>query len=88
MIVNIIREVLQEELSILKGDILESIQTSKETSRYLTRKQVAQYMNIGLSTVDYWSRLGKLTKIQIDGSVRFDKVELDNFLTLKKEKNV
>ena len=46
-------------------------------SRWLTRKQVANYIGISLSTVDYWASIGKLNKIYIDGSTRFDKQEID-----------
>lgn len=70
-------EKLQEELQVLKDEILQAIKQNREESRYLTRKQVAQYLNIGLSTVDYWTRLGKLTKIRVNGSIRFDKRDVD-----------
>lgn len=74
---HIIRSLLKEELEPLKNEILQSMKMQREESRYLTRKQVAQYLNIGLSTVDYWTRLGKLTKIRVNGSIRFDKRDVD-----------
>ena len=56
-------------------------------SRYLTRRQVSDYLGIGLSTVDYWTKLDKLHKIFIDGAPRFDREEIDkSFSDLKKFK--
>ncbi len=58
-------------------------------ARYLTRHQVSQYLGIGLSTVDYWAKNGKLNKLKIDGSVRFDKAEIDESIkTLRKYRRV
>lgn len=54
-------------------------------TRYLTRKQVADYLGIGLSTVDYWARIGRLNKVFIEDTPRFDKEEIDKgFSKLKK----
>ncbi len=56
-------------------------------SRYLTRRQLADYLGIGLSTVDYWTKIGKLHKIFIDEAPRFDRELIDkSFSKLKKFK--
>lgn len=56
-------------------------------SRYLSRKQTAEYLDIGLSTVDYWARIGKLHKVFIEDAPRFDREEIDkSFSELKKFK--
>ena len=80
----VFRELLREELEFQKAEILESIERSQEKSRYMTRKEVAKYLSIGLSTVDYWSGIGKLEKIEISGTVRFDKNQIDQLLNQKK----
>ena len=80
MISNIIKDLLHDELQAVKQELLQEIRKSKEGPRYLTRKEVAQYLSCGLSTVDYWSRIGKLNKIHIDGTVRFDKQEIIHLL--------
>ena len=54
-----------------------STNSGYQNCRFLTRKQVSQYLGIGLSTVDYWARIGKLTKVHLDGSIRFDKEAID-----------
>lgn len=79
-----LKELVHEEFQQMKGDILSEIRKSESESRYLTRKDVARYMNCGLSTVDYWARTGKLQKINIDGTVRFDKVVIDELLKVEK----
>jgi len=83
MIENIIKNAIHEEFDQLKKELLESMENATEKQRYMTRKDVANYLGIGLSTVDYWSRLGKLKKVNIGGSIRFDKVELDEIFSFK-----
>lgn len=75
-----IRAIVQEEVYGLRQFITEALSKHQdpEDSRYLTRKQVAKYLSIGLSTVDYWTKTKKLTKVDVNGSVRFDKYEIDS----------
>lgn len=80
MVERIIQDTIKAEFATLKEELVELIQKQSSPQRYLTRKEVAAYLVIGLSTVDLWSRLGKLTKYRIDGSVRFDREEIDNVL--------
>lgn len=74
-----IRTIIQEEFDELKQFISKQLSSQKDPDerRYLTRSQMAKYLSIGVSTVDYWSKTGKLRKVQIKGQVRFDKVEVD-----------
>ncbi|NNF32819.1 MAG: helix-turn-helix domain-containing protein [Saprospiraceae bacterium] len=84
----IIKSTIRSEFDEIQEVIKRILEEKEETSRYLTRKQVAQYLNIGLSTVDYWARIGKLHKIRIDGSVRFDKHQIDtDFINSKTNYN-
>lgn len=77
-----IRAIIQEEVGGLKQFITDALTRRKdpEEVRYLTRSQVAKYLSIGLSTVDYWAKIRKLNKVVVNGSVRFDKVEIDDFI--------
>ena len=74
-----IRSIVRQEVFTLRQFISEALAKQKdpEESRYLTRKQVAKYLSIGLSTVDYWAKTKKLIKVNVNGSIRFDKVEID-----------
>ena len=88
----LIREIFREEIEDLKRCILETIpdRFGKEETRFLTRKQVSKYLSIGISTVDYWTKIKKLRKIDVHGIVRFDKIEIDQALQqgiLSKYKN-
>lgn len=80
MVERIIQDTIKAEFATLKEELVELIRKQSSPQKYLTRKEVAVYIGIGLSTVDLWSRLGKLTKYRIDGSVRFDREEIDNVL--------
>ncbi len=80
-----LKQILQEEMKVFKEEILQTIKQDRELSRYLTRKQVAQLMSIGLSTVDYWARLGKLTKLRIHGTIRFDREQINKTFNLKSQ---
>ncbi len=55
-------------------------------AKYLTRHQVAEYLGIGLSTVDHWTRIGRLKKIFIDNAPRFDREEIDRKFSPGKRK--
>lgn len=63
--------------------IKEYFQTHRELdihdskSRYLSRREVANYLSIGLSTVDFWVRTGRLDKIKVGRAMHFDRNELD-----------
>ena len=63
-----------------------SPESKNEEQRYLTRKEVARYLGVALSTVDLWSRTGKLRKINVNGSIRFDKYEVDRIFDSKSDK--
>lgn len=55
--------------------------------RYLTRQQTADYVSASVKTVDLWARTGKLRRIYIKGSPRFDREFIDqSFDELKKYK--
>lgn len=88
MFERVIQLVLQKELTLFKEELIGILQQQSQAQRYLTRKEVAVYLGIGLSTVDLWSRLGKLTKYRIDGSVRFDRKEIDEILHSKTRRHV
>lgn len=81
-------KVLDQKIRDLEERISDLLIKNQQESRYLTRKQVALYLNIGLSTVDLWSKLGKLRKIYMDGSVRFDREEIDEILHSKTRRHV
>lgn len=51
-----------------------------QDSRYMSRRELASYLSIGLSTVDHWVRIGRLRKIKIGRAVRFDRHEIDDSL--------
>jgi len=72
-------EVLQQQEPVIR------LRSQFKEARFLTRRQVATYLGIGMSTVDYWVSIGKLKKIYINGSPRFDREEIDkSFTNLKK----
>lgn len=85
-------EILNEEAlaAMIRRETLAAIQeyfearqghdSSPPKPRYLSRREVAEYLSIGLSTVDYWARIGRLKKIKVGRSVRFDRQELDESL--------
>lgn len=58
-----------------------------EQARYLTRHQVSTYLGIAPSTVDYWSRIGKLTKVYIGKTPRFIREDIDKVFTRLKRMN-
>lgn len=53
----------------------------KNNKRYMRAKQVANYLSIGLSTVWFMAKQGKLHSIKLTSKVTvFDKDEIDNLI--------
>ena len=46
-----------------------------ETSKYLRAKAMAKYLGVGLSTIWYWSKQGKLTPKRISERVTLFSVD-------------
>lgn len=88
MVERIIQDIIRHEFTILKEEMIELMQRQKEPQRYLTRKETAVYLGLAKSTVDLWSRQGKLTKIYFGKSVRFDREEIDAILKAKSRRHV
>ncbi|MCB0689659.1 MAG: helix-turn-helix domain-containing protein [Saprospiraceae bacterium] len=86
MIEDALRELLKNEFEVLRSELKEMLNSKNEEQRYLTRKEVARYLGVALSTVDLWSRTGKLRKINVNGSIRFDKYEVDRIFDSKSDK--
>ncbi|MCB0695453.1 MAG: helix-turn-helix domain-containing protein [Lewinellaceae bacterium] len=60
-------------------------------SRWMTRKQVARYLNVHPNTVDNWSKRGMkwLNPLKVGRTVRFDRSEIDaNLSRLRKYQQV
>lgn len=70
------KEVLRGELKA----ILEEI-TPNDRQKYLTRKQVAEMLNVNLSTIHSWSKSGKLKPYGIGNRVYFLKEDIVEALT-------
>lgn len=88
MVERIIQNIIQAEFATLKEELVELIQKQSSPQRYLTRKETAVYLGLAKSTVDLWSRQGKLTKIYFGKSVRFDREEIDAILKAKSRRHV
>ena len=67
--------VAEKLISKLKGYI-DQKETQKDDDVYLTRKEVAEYLKISLTTVDHWSNNGILIASKIGNRVYFQKSEL------------
>lgn len=68
-----------------KFDELKKSFQPKEPNRYLTRQEVANMLNIDLSSVHNWSKKGILQPYQISGRVYYKLEEIENsIIQLKK----
>lgn len=83
-------EILESKISFLENILLEiksqvnSIQL-KEQTRFLTRKDVADLLQVDLGTVTNWRKKGVLTAHQIGGRIyyKLDQIE-EAMIELKK----
>jgi len=77
-----LRQIIRGEVTQILQPIFKRLKADEEfrEKRYLTVKEVSEYLSIGVSTVHYWVKEGKLKKHYIKGSPRFDKYEIDRDL--------
>jgi excisionase family DNA binding protein len=74
-----LRMLVRQEINAAIEPITKKLKADEafKEKRYLTIKEVAEYLSIGVSTVHYWVKEGKLKKHYIKGAPRFDKYEID-----------
>lgn len=71
---------IKNQLSTLILSEIERTRTQVHLNdRYLSKKQTCRYLQVSNNTLDSWIRQG-LPKIKISGTIRFDKVAIDNWL--------
>ena len=82
------REVLRQEMDkVLHAKIQEIRDLPRPKPSMMTRHQVMQELGIGLSTVDYWVRTGRLTKIRIGKrAVRFKRSDVEALMAKRSAK--
>jgi excisionase family DNA binding protein len=82
-------EVLQNEISELKtilSDIQREIKTPEPQTqtKYLTRKDVAELLQINISSVFNWTKKGTLKSYQMGGKIFYKQSDIDEAMTLLK----
>lgn len=55
--------------------------TPKQPNEYLTRQDVAQMFNVDISTINNWSKNGKLKPLGMGGRVYFLRSDIEASLT-------
>lgn len=64
--------------------LVEEVKRAREDvgleKRYLNKKELCTYLHIANNTLDKWIVLG-LPRIEIAGSVRYDRFAIDNWLS-------
>lgn len=55
----------------------------KESTIWITRKEVTEILSISLQTVHEWSKKGIINPYKIGNRVRFKRLEVENALTKK-----
>ena len=72
-------EQLREDILSLKSELAEikSNLQPKEPTKYLGRKEVAEMLDVNISTVHNWTVKGVLTALQIGGRVYYRKVDIE-----------
>ncbi|WP_379946168.1 helix-turn-helix domain-containing protein [Enterococcus devriesei] len=68
----------------LENLILSEIELTRKQAniaqRYMNKKQTCNYLQISNNTLDTWIKHG-LPTIKISGSIRFDKIAIDHWLS-------
>ena len=74
-----IRE-FQKQLTSLISKEISKLDNNKQ--RYMNKKQTCAYLNLSNNTLDRWLEIG-LPVIEINGTRRFDSLEIDKWLASK-----
>jgi excisionase family DNA binding protein len=72
-------EDLKNDIESLKSDLAE-IKLNlrpKEPTKYLSRKEVSEMLNVNLSTLHNWTVKGILTALQIGGRIYYKKADIE-----------
>lgn len=88
---DIFRKVIREEVATALEDKIQELLKTRPTPspKMMTRHQVAKELGIGLSTVDYWTRTGRLTKVQVGKrAVRFERARIEELIKNRKKDRI
>lgn len=66
---------LRELICYIKGQ-----GTNEEASEFVTRKELAQMLQINFSTIHHWVKAKRITPIHIGGRVYFSRKEILSFI--------
>jgi hypothetical protein len=73
-------EQLREDILSLKSELAEiklNLQKPTENTKYLGRKEVAEMLNVNISSVHNYTVKGILTAFQLGGKVYYRKVDIE-----------
>ena len=73
----------KEALDILSGKTTKALKEKTEGPVLLTQAQAAQFLGLSRSTIWRMTQTGELTPIQIHGSKRYRKVDLEKLAGLQ-----
>jgi hypothetical protein len=70
---------LKNDIESLKNDLAEikSNLQPKEPTKYLGRREVAQMLDVNISTIHNWTVKGVLTALQIGGRIYYRKKDVE-----------
>lgn len=74
--------ITKEDLDELKADLIKELLYIIDVDlkkRYMTKKEVCEYLRISNNTLDKWILVG-LPVLRINGIIRFDRVAIDKWL--------
>ena len=73
-------EQLREDILSLKSELAEiklNLQKPTENTKYLGRKEVAEMLNVNISSVHNYTVKGILTAFQLGGKIYYRKVDIE-----------
>ena len=73
-------EQLREDILSLKSELAEiklNLQKPTENTKYLGRKEVAEMLDVNISTIHNWTVKGILTALQIGGRIYYRKKDVE-----------
>ena len=71
---------LKNEIATIKNELAEiklNLQKPTENTKYLGRKEVAEMLNVNISSVHNYTVKGILTAFQLGGKVYYRKVDIE-----------
>ncbi|MFT9004940.1 MAG: excisionase family DNA-binding protein [Liquorilactobacillus hordei] len=78
---NELEQMIKEDVRESLANLLDEIKAGNAYPEYMSVEQTAKYVNVSRSTIDKWIKHRGLPTINVGGTTRIKRIELDEYLS-------